>query len=105
MVAALLSAASVVPLLTGLSLAGNIYDWSDWRTILLVVVGGVCLLLFVARELHPALPCMRARDLDQSTQPLLGLRYLRGSQILDVCIGAVMLGMLVSTAFPPFDLT
>lgn len=100
-IASFLSVVSVVPLLAGLSLAGVTYDWSDWRIITLITIGGVCLVLFVFREAHPALPWSLTLDPSSDPKQLLGLRHLDRFQVLDVCVGAVLLGIIVRTPHPP----
>lgn len=95
LIAAVLSIASIVPLLAGLSLAGSVYDWSDWQIIALIASGCFCLILFIAREAHPALFWLPGRKLSGRAKPFLGLRSLGKMQVLDVCIGAMLLGVLV----------
>jgi hypothetical protein len=98
-VAIVLFTASVVPLLVGLSFAGSLYQWADWRTIVPISLGGVSLLLFISRELYPRLFWFAAGKKDLHTRPLLGLRALANPRKVTTYMGAVVLGMLVS--FPP----
>ncbi|KAF9730138.1 hypothetical protein PMIN04_007915 [Paraphaeosphaeria minitans] len=93
-VAVALFVAAIVPLLVGLTLAGSLYEWTDWQAIVPITLGGVALLLLISKELLPS----GARFLfgSRSTQrPLLGLRLLRGLHGATTFIGATFLGVLM----------
>lgn len=84
---------SVVPVLVGLSLAGNRYQWLSWQALLPIALGSLLLLLFVSRELHPSLACIANRGKPKLL--LLSLRQFRSANAAAVFTGALILGMAV----------
>lgn len=92
---AVLMTAAVVPLLAGLSLAGTLYAWNDWRPLLAVAFGSLCLLLFIGREIcYPATWAAWPKT-QGDLRPLLGFKSLDGVQSA-VIFGSFTLGLLVS---------
>ncbi|PSN58723.1 MFS general substrate transporter [Corynespora cassiicola Philippines] len=89
--------ASVTSLLAGLSFGGSLYPWTDWRTIAPVGLGGLSLLLFVARELlsnHSLFPGSGFRN---HGRPVLDLRAFQGLRAATTFIGATILGLIHSS--------
>ena len=86
---------SVAPLLVGLSLAGNLYRWTEWQVIAPVASGGVFLLLLIVKELGPASVPFPLRSRNAFQKPLLGLRLLKGRQGIVTLGGTFWLGLLV----------
>ncbi|RYN73288.1 hypothetical protein AA0119_g13618, partial [Alternaria tenuissima] len=86
---------SVAPLLVGLSLAGNLYRWTEWQVIAPVASGGVLLLLLIVTELCPASVPFPLRSRNASQKPLLGLRQLKARQGVIAFGGAFWLGLLM----------
>jgi MFS family permease len=98
-VAVALFALSIAPLLVGLSLAGSVYEWTNWRTIVPITFGCVFLLIFVGRELLPNMIWFNARKERIRFKPLLDLKAFRSPRGITIFMGAMILGMLVG--FPP----
>ena len=95
-IAAALSAASLVPLLVGLSFAGSRYEWTDWRTLVPVCFGSACLLVCAMWELRLGQSWLPLRSYRDTAEPLLGLESFKDPQAVNTLIGAVVLGALVS---------
>jgi hypothetical protein len=94
-----LFACSVVPVLVGLSLAGNRYPWLSWQALLPVALGSLLLLLFVSRELHPSLACITLKGKSQKHKLLLlSVRQFRNANAAAVFMGALFLGMAVRSS-------
>ncbi|KAL5378643.1 hypothetical protein PMIN06_011500 [Paraphaeosphaeria minitans] len=94
-VAVALFAASIVPLLVGLTLAGSLYEWTDWQAVVPITLGGVALLLLISKELMPGGARFLFGSRGVSKRPLLGLRLLRGLHGATTFIGATFLGVLM----------
>ena len=92
-IAAVLSITSTVPLLVGLSLAGSLYKWKDWHTIVPIVVGSVSLIFFAGWELF------FASHRRTKAVPYLRFNALHSRQATINLVGAVFLGVLVSKPF------
>ena len=92
---------SIAPLLVGLSLAGNLYRWTEWQVIAPVASGGVLLLLLIVTELCPASVPFPLRSRNASQKPLLGLRQLKARQGVIAFGGAFWLGLLVGLRAAP----
>ncbi|KAF9728583.1 hypothetical protein PMIN06_009459 [Paraphaeosphaeria minitans] len=91
-VAAVLFVASIVPLLVGLTLAGSLYEWTDWQAIVPIALGGVSLLFLISKELGIWFLLGSKRV---PKRPLLGLKLLRGLHGATTFIGATVLGVLM----------
>jgi cytochrome c biogenesis protein CcdA len=92
---------SVAPLLVGLSLAGNLYRWTEWQVIAPVASGGVFLLLLIVKELCLARIPFPLGSRNASRKPLLGLKRFKGRQGIIAFGGAFWLGLLVGLGAAP----
>jgi hypothetical protein len=100
---------SVVPILVGLSLASSTYSWRSWQALLPVSFGFVSLLGLVCKELCPIPPFKTFRQVFRDDVMLLGLRDFKGADALATFLGALMVGVVVSTlpstdCCPGFDI-
>lgn len=95
-VAVALFVASIVPLLVGLTLAGSLYEWTDWQAVVPITLGSVAFLLLLSKELMPSNARFLFGSKGVSKRPLLGLRLLRGLHGATTFIGSTFLGVLVS---------
>jgi MFS family permease len=86
---------SVVPLLVGLSLAGGLYEWTDWRVLSAIALGSVISLLFIGRELFPSSPWLPGNRTKASPKPLLRLKSLYTKHTVVTFTGAIILGFMV----------
>jgi hypothetical protein len=92
---------AVVPILVGLSLASSVYYWTSWQALLPMVLGFISLLLFVCRELCPVRSFPVVRIISPNDRMLLGLRDFKGADALATFLGALTLGVVVSTLPSP----
>ena len=90
-----LFACSVVLLLVGLSLAGNTYSWVSWEAILPVSLGGLFLLLFVSRELHPSLASILEKRAGKEPKLLLGMRHFGTVDAVATFTSVLFVGIIV----------
>ncbi|KAL5370904.1 hypothetical protein DPSP01_014603 [Paraphaeosphaeria sporulosa] len=87
--------ASIVPLLVGLTLAGSLFEWTDWQAIVPITLGSVAFLILIAKDLFPREARFICGRRGVPQRPLLGLRLLRSLHGAATFIGATFLGVVM----------